>query len=256
MKRAPLVSIITVVFNGEKYIQQTIDSVYNQTYKNIEYIIIDGVSTDSTINIIKNNQDKISRWISEPDKGIYDAMNKGVKMAKGELIGIINSDDWYNLDTIQIVVDKYLNHPTKKIFHGNRFDIFENLGKKEFQFNKSVFKFKYFCMTYSHPAMFISKELYKTNNYNTNLKLYSDYQFVLTEFLKNPIQFCYINKPLVNFRLGGESSKGSFLGELKESFHARRNARMSIIESVFAYVLVLILRPMINLVKALRLKNK
>ncbi|GAA4268738.1 glycosyltransferase family 2 protein [Hyunsoonleella aestuarii] len=255
MKKFPLISVITVVYNGEKYLQQTIDSVYNQTYKNVEYIIVDGFSTDSTLNIIKKNKDKITHWISEPDNGIYDAMNKGVSMATGELIGIINSDDWYDINMVETVVNEYLQHPEKSIFHGDRYDVLENGHKELIKFNASVFRFKYFCMTYSHPSMFITKEVYENDNYNTNLKLYSDYQFVLTQFLKSPNQFHYINKALVYFRLGGESSNESFFNELRESFSARKNSKMSLFESAFAFVQVLILRPIINLLKVLKIKS-
>lgn len=252
MNKSPLISIITVVYNGEKYLQQTIDSVYNQTYKTIEYIIIDGGSTDNTLDIIKQNETKIAKWVSEPDKGLYDAMNKGVKMASGVLIGTINSDDWYELNTVQLVVNEYLKTPSKTIFHGYRYDIFENGDKQVYKFNNSSFRFKYFSMTYSHPSMFISKELYKANSYNIKLKLYADYQFVLTAFLKDSTQFVYIDKPLVNFRLGGVSGNGTFFLELKEAFLARKAAKMSLVECAFAYLLVLILRPTINLVKAIK----
>lgn len=254
MNEAPLISILTVVYNGEKYLQQTIDSVYNQTYKNIEYIIVDGGSTDNTLTIIKQNETKISKWVSEPDKGLYDAMNKGVKMASGALIGTINSDDWYEPNTVQLVVDEYLKDTSKSIFHGYRYDILEDGDKQVYRFNNSSIRFKYFSMTYSHPSMFISKELYKTNNYNIKLKLYADYQFVLTAFLNDATQFAYIDKPLVNFRLGGVSGNGTFFLELKEAFLARKSAKMSLVECAFAYLLVLIVRPMINLIKFI--KNK
>lgn len=252
MNKNPLISIITVVYNGDKYLQQTINSVYNQTYKNIEYIIVDGGSTDKTLSIIEHNNDKISKWISEPDKGLYDAMNKGVAMASGELIGTINSDDWYELNTVQLVVNAYLQNPSKNIFHGQRYDVFENGQKQLYNFNSSNFRFKYFSMTYSHPSMFISKKVYEKINYNIDLKLYADYQFVLTAFLQNSNQFLFIEKPLVNFRLGGISGNGSFFGELKEAYIARKNAKLSFIERIFSYVLVFTLRPLINLVKALK----
>ena len=92
----PLVTIITVVFNGEKYLQQTIQSVINQTYDNVEYVVIDGGSTDGTVDIIRKYEDKIDYWVSEPDQGIYDAMNKGIQLAGGEIVGLINSDDCYH----------------------------------------------------------------------------------------------------------------------------------------------------------------
>ncbi len=252
MNESPLISIITVVYNGEKYLQQTIDSVYNQTYKNIEYIIVDGGSTDNTLNIIKQNETKIAKWVSEPDKGLYDAMNKGAKMASGALIGTINSDDWYELNTVELVVNAYLKAPNKTIFHGYRYDVFDSGEKQVYKFNSSIFRFKYFNMTYSHPSMFISKELYKINSYNIKLKLYADYQFVLTAYLKDATQFVYIDKPLVNFRLGGVSGNGSFFGELKEAFLARKAAKMSLIECAFSYILVLISRPTINLIKTIK----
>ncbi|MCB0383237.1 MAG: glycosyltransferase, partial [Psychroserpens sp.] len=149
MTKEPLISIITVVFNGEKYLQQTIDSVTNQTYKNIEYIIIDGGSTDETLNIIKANESHIDFWISERDNGLYDAMNKGISKAKGELIGMINSDDWYELNAVETVVNTYLKNPEKRIFHADRYDVYPNEEKKVFAFNPSVIKFKYFSMTYN-----------------------------------------------------------------------------------------------------------
>lgn len=252
MNQFPLVSIVTIVYNGEKFLQQTIDSVHKQTYDNIEYILVDGGSTDGTLDIIKENEKKISNWISEPDEGVYDAMNKGIKMSTGEIVGIINSDDWYDKHTVEIVVEEFIKHRHKTIFHGDRYDVYNNGEKKLIRFNKSNFRFKYFCMTYSHPSMFISKSVYQQNLYNVNLKVYSDYQLVLKEFLRNPEKLHYIPKPLAYFRLGGVSSNGSLFAELKESFLARRNAKMSIFETTFSYVLVLILRPLINLGKSIK----
>ena len=94
------VSVITVVFNNQKHIQGNIDSVSNQSYKNIEHIIVDGKSTDSTLDIIKRNQKKVSKWISEKDNGIYDAMNKGIELSTGDIIGFLNSDDIYFNDCV------------------------------------------------------------------------------------------------------------------------------------------------------------
>ena len=240
-----LVSIITVVFNGEKHLQQTIDSVYNQTYKNIEYIIIDGGSTDNTINIIKQNQDKISKWISEPDKGLYDAMNKGVKLASGKLIGTINSDDWYELNIVELSVKAFLENPLARVIHSNRFDVYSDNTKKEFKFNKSAFKFKYLSMTYSHPSMFVVKEEYQKHQYSLDLKGHSDYQFILEIFLNNSNAFVHIPKPLVNFRQGGISGQFSFFEELKEGFFARKKAGMNILGCVFALILRVITKPIL-----------
>src|SRR5688500_14665300 len=104
IENTPLVSVITVVYYGEKYIDAVIKSVLNQTYNYIEYIIIDGGSSDNTISIIKKYERQISFWVSENDEGISDAFNKGITKARGEIIGIINSDDWYEKDAVEKVV--------------------------------------------------------------------------------------------------------------------------------------------------------
>ena len=106
-KNNPLISIITVTYNGEKYIEETFQSVFKQTNKNFEYIVIDGGSSDNTINIIKKYDSKIDYWVSEKDLGIYDAFNKGMQLCKGEYIGFINSDDIYEKNTIEILT-KYI----------------------------------------------------------------------------------------------------------------------------------------------------
>lgn len=243
----PLVSIITVVFNGEKHLEQTIQSVINQTYKNIEYIIIDGNSKDGTVNIIKKYEKHINYWVSEPDKGLYDAMNKGIIKANGKLIGMINSDDWYELDAVELIVNTFKKNPTKTIIHGSRYDVYTNGFKREYKFNSSVFKFKYFSMTYSHPSMFVTKQEYQKHSYNTSLKSYSDYQFILEAFLDNRNNIIYMPKPIVNFRLGGVSGQLKFKEELKEAFIARKMAGMNIFENVLAMIIKVILKPILLL---------
>lgn len=234
MDKKPLVTIITVVYNGEKYLEQTIKSVINQTYKNIEYIIIDGGSTDGTLDIIKKYEKHISYWISEPDKGLYDAMNKGIKKSQGELIGMINSDDWYEKDAVETVVKYYLKNPKKKIFHADRYDVFKDGSRKIRKFNPSEFKFKYYGMTYNHPSMFVTRDEYQRHLYNTELKIVSDYQFVLESFLRDKNIFYYIPKPIVNYRLTGLSTRVKFLDGIKEGYIARRSAGMGSMQTYFA----------------------
>ena len=233
----PLVSIITVVYNGQKYLEQTINSVINQTYKNVEYIIIDGGSTDGTLDIIKQYEKFIAYWVSEPDRGLYDAMNKGIKLAKGELIGMINSDDWYELDAVQLMVNAYLNNPTRTIFHADRFDVHHNSSKRVRKFNPSVFKFKYYGMTYNHPSMFVTKTEYAEHQYNINLRVLSDYQFVLESFLRDKNRLYYLDKVIVNYRLDGLSGRMSGIEILKEGFISRRNAGLSYFKNSFSFLL-------------------
>src|ERR1043166_6204978 len=111
------ISIITVCYNSERYIKDAIDSVLHQTYKDIEYIIVDGASKDKTVEIIKSYGNRITKFVSEPDKGIYDAMNKGLKMASGDYLGILNSDDFYiDNNVIENVVNELKQNKTDSLF--------------------------------------------------------------------------------------------------------------------------------------------
>jgi glycosyltransferase involved in cell wall biosynthesis len=235
-QQPPLISVITVVYNGDKYLQQTIDSVHNQTYKNIEYIIIDGESNDNTINIIKENQDKISKWISEPDNGLYDAMNKGISMASGELIGIVNSDDWYESEAVMIVVEEYLKHSGKKVFHGDKMCISSKGDKFIRRAKNNSFLIKYHGMVLNHPTMFIHECIYKKHEYNTQLSSLSDYQFVLTNYINKKDFFHYIPKVLSNYRLGGISANLKLSKSIHENFLARKNAGMNVFECFFGVI--------------------
>lgn len=233
----PLISIITVVYNGSKTIEQTIQSVINQTYTNIEYIIIDGGSTDGTLDIIKKYEKHIAYWISEKDKGLYDAMNKGIGFAKGEIIGMINSDDWYEPNAVDLIVDAYRKNPDKKIFHGDRFDIQEDGSRKIRKFHPSRTKFLYYGMTYNHPSMFVKKEVYQQRLYNTEMKSMSDYEFVLYWFLRQPQWFCYIPIAYVNYRLDGISANLNIKSALSEGFLSRKSAGLSVFITYLSLVI-------------------
>lgn len=206
----PLISIITVCFNSAKTIRQTIESVLNQTYTNIEYIIIDGKSTDNTVAIIQEYAPQFAakgiayRWIAEPDNGIYDAMNKGIKLATGEWIGIINSDDWYELDACSKVVD-YAVRSNPDILYGITLMHKENHAVFVKQFMHS--EWSKFNSTAMHPSIFIKHSAYATFGlYDTSFKLAADVDLTirLTQ-LTNKIEF--IPAVLSNYRIGGLSSR-------------------------------------------------
>ena len=237
MKNQPLISIITVVYNGAKTLEQTIKSVLEQTYPNIEYIIMDGGSTDGTIEIIKKYENKIALWVSEPDNGLYDAMNKGIHKATGKFIGMINSDDWYEPNAVALAVESYRNNPQKKIFHGDRFDVDKN-GKKEiYRFNNSKFKLFYSAMTYNHPSMFVHQDIYRKFKYNSSLKAYSDYEFVLSNYLSNKNNFQYIPEPYVNYRINGLSSEIPLVENIREGMCARLRAGLKVHHAIFFAVI-------------------
>jgi len=236
----PLISIITVVYNGEKHLQQTINSVYNQSYKNIEYIVVDGCSTDGTLDIIKKNESKITKWISESDDGLYDAMNKGISMASGDIIGIVNSDDWYELDAVETIVKTCLKNADKNFFHGDKMCIPEHGEPFVRKAKNNSFLIKYHGMVLNHPTMFVHKSVYNMVKYNTKLSSLSDYQFVLTNYNKNKSQFEYIPKVISNYRLGGISGGVSLSTSIKENFIARKNSGMNIFQCYFGVVLRLV----------------
>lgn len=202
-----LVTVITVCRNSEITIQDTIESVLNQSFTDYEYIIVDGGSTDSTINIIERYSPLFCgklRWVSEPDKGIYDAMNKGIGMATGELIGILNSDDWYEPDALEKVTNSYkeLNAGLSIISGGINLTRFNKQSIQTY-FNKDVGTNIKNCMPINHPAMFVPKIIYeKIGLYDIAYKLSGDYEFVFRAY-NNGVNFVLLNSVLTNMRMGG-----------------------------------------------------
>ena len=224
----PLVSIITVVYNGEKYLEQTIQSVINQTYDNVEYIIIDGGSTDGTVDIIKKYEEQIDYWVSEKDAGIYDAMNKGISLCLGELVGLINADDYYELYTVENVGEVYISKKPNMIY--GDMGILNEKQKEIIRAHSLGIKygiFSYNCkwiwikMLFGHPTSFVSRETYKRwGLYDTNFKIAADYEFFLRIFTKN-IKAIYVHQLFAWFRLEGISSTNKVLVQ-KENFMARK----------------------------------
>jgi len=197
------------VYNGGKTLEESILSVINQTYKNIEYIIIDGASSDNTLEIIKKYEDKIDYWLSEPDKGIYDAMNKGINLATGEYIALLNSDDWYELNACKIVADK-INDMEADIYYGMMRIIDEEDKKLLFIYGYTDKILHQYMI--AHPTCFIKKSVYKLYQYDIKYRSASDYDFMIR--LKNKhYRFIFIECIIANYRLGGMSD--SKLGQIE-----------------------------------------
>lgn len=214
----PLVSIITVCYNSETYIKDVIESVLNQIYDNIEYIIIDGKSTDKTIDIIKNYEPKFNgkmKWVSEKDNGIYDAMNKGIKIAKGEIIGIINSDDWYEAYAVKQVVHAF-RQTNADIIYGDLCQIFPKLDTKSILIgNISLKNITNFHL--NHPTIFVKKEVYdKYGSFNPEYIVAADLDLIL-KYLNYNLKFVKIPTVLANYRYGGYSSKNSIKFNITKS---------------------------------------
>lgn len=199
----PKVSIITVCRNSEKTIERTIKSVLDQTYDNIEYIIIDGASSDHTMDIVRSYEKKSGcrmRYISEKDDGIYYAMNKGIDMSSGDLIGIINSDDFYESAAVETVVKNYDPQIRYQILYGETRSLKDgreesvSIGSSEFIPERMI----------SHPACFITKDVYKDlGKYDTKYISAADYDFMLRMYYSKKVEFKEIYAIIVNFSLGG-----------------------------------------------------
>ena len=216
-----LVSIITVCYNSEKTIAQTIESVLQQTYPNIEYIIIDGKSTDRTMEIVEKYRQQFDhrlKVISEPDQGIYDAMNKGIRMAEGDLIGIINSDDFYEPEAVEEMLHLY-----KKDMCAVLYGAVRNLVDEKEE-SISIFSHEFLEeRTISHPACFITKSAYeKFGMYDTKYCSVADYDLMLRYKQSEGVSFIPVYKLIANYRSGGmcSSQKAYFdLLNLQRDYH-------------------------------------
>lgn len=199
-----LISIITVCYNSISTIEKTILSVINQSYQNIEYIVIDGGSTDGTVDIIKKYEKYITYWVSESDKGIYDAINKGILIAKGDVIGLINADDWYESDAISKCMVFYKEQDIDVLYGNMRFIRFN--GRKDIIIPSTNLKKLKSEMIICHPASFITKNAYnKWGLYNDTYKIAGDYELIVRMYLKGA-KFKKINVLISNFTEGGISS--------------------------------------------------
>lgn len=201
----PKISIITITFNSEKTVRATFESIRKQLSDDLEYIVIDGGSTDSTLEIIEENKDIIKKIISEPDKGISDAMNKGIKIATGEIIGIIHSDDMLADDALSIIQRNY--RESIDVYYGNALMCTEN-GRSIHTLKPvtDLSKFKYeFCLI--HPSTFITKNAYlRYGLYDETLKCSMDYDLLL-RFYNSGCNFNYIDKTLSVIRMGGTNQR-------------------------------------------------
>ena len=200
----PSITLITIVYNGQKHIEKTIQAVIKQGYQPLEYIIIDGGSTDGTLDIIRKYESHISYWKSEPDNGINDAFNKGLKQAKGELIGFTNSDDWLEDNALETIAKNY--QPGKIVYGNVRF--WKN--GKELSTSKTDHTRLREGMTMAHPGVFIPKKIYDQHGiFRTDFKIAMDYELML-RFFVNKVEFVKIDEVIANMNIGGVSHKHWF----------------------------------------------
>ena len=228
----PLITIITVVLNGEKYLQETIDSIKNQTYKNYEFIVIDGGSTDKTLEIIKINSNLIDYWVSEKDEGLYDAFNKGLNLARGDYIGIINSDDTYENDALHIL--------TKYIAKNTNIDFIFGSVKKHwgilhgYKPEKIHYSWGFYS---SHSTGFFIKNssAKRLGFYNLKYKYHADYDYFYRMIVKKKMRGVATQKNEIfgNFRRGGFSSRVPWIKLLKDEITIRYDNGQNIFLIIF-----------------------
>jgi glycosyltransferase involved in cell wall biosynthesis len=201
---APLVSIITVVFNGAEYLEQAIASVLEQSYRNVEYIVVDGGSTDGTLDIIRKYEHRIDYWVSEADSGIYHAMNKGLRLAQGELVGLLNADDFYEPHALKQVMECYLKRGTAAIYYGDNLVLQEDLLLK-YRHHASL---RYWMgMSICHQAMFVHREIYlQLDGYSERYRFAADYDFLLRA-VQAQVELVHVPACLVNYRNTGLTSR-------------------------------------------------
>lgn len=203
MKKNPLLTVITIVRNGEKILEKTILNVINQSYNQIEYIIIDGASTDNTLAIIKKYDKRIDFWNSESDKGIYDAMNKGIKKATGEWINFMNAgDEFYDLDTCKKIAKSISNHHFDVVYgdHIAKNNIFNSEILIKAKHLNSIWKGNMF----SHQSCFIKSDILRNNLFNLNYSIVADYDQIVSIYLQNHL-FFYLPVPIARTLIGGLS---------------------------------------------------
>ncbi|EHQ27721.1 glycosyltransferase family 2 protein [Mucilaginibacter paludis] len=205
------ISVITVAYNSERFISTCIQSVLNQSYNNIEYIIIDGASSDNTLNIIKK-YDRITHWVSEPDRGIYDAINKGIRLATGDLIGILNSDDFFaDDDVLNRIAAQFANNDLEAVYSDICFVTSDDLLKPTRYYSSKQFKpwmFRYGFQP-AHPTFYVKREVFKKYGmYRIDWKISGDFELLMRLLLINKIKYKYVKDIWVKMRTGGISTSG------------------------------------------------
>lgn len=210
------ISLITATFNSAETLRDTMQSVLNQTFKDVEYVIVDGNSKDTTLDIVKEFEPLFEghlHWVSEPDKGIYDAMNKGVRMAHGDVVGILNSDDFFaSDDVLEKVNAAFTENPTiDGVYADVRYVDWNDTSKTVRMFSGKDFKRKKLCWGKMppHPSFYVKKECYdKFGLYSLDYPICADYDMFVKMIWEGNIKTLYINDVFVNMRSGGTSSSG------------------------------------------------
>lgn len=233
------VSIITVCYNRKETIAKAIESVINQDYPNIEYIVIDGYSTDGTKEIIQSYSDKITRYRSEPDSGMYDAINKGLQLATGDIIGLMHSDDeFYDSTVVSKIVNAFKNAPDTDGLYGNGIYVSNDSEEKVVR-NRigGAYDFEKIKSGWLplHPTVYLKKSLIEKHGfYNLDFKIASDTEFLLRYLFKHKINMVYLDEYVVKMRMGGLSTNYKRAFEvLYEDYRIYKYHQLPAMQTVF-----------------------
>ncbi|WP_052172509.1 glycosyltransferase family 2 protein [Psychroserpens jangbogonensis] len=241
--KQPLISIITVVFNREKTIEKALKSVINQTYENIEYIVIDGNSSDKSVDIINKYIDKIDFFESKKDNGMYYALNRGIEVASGDLIGICHSDDWLFNDQVLQEVARAHSEQNADVYYGSMFTLHDNIISDELV---PVLELENNLKRFYHPATFISKSAFtQFGTYNTRFRSASDYELLLRLKTQN-CSFHKLKFPICVMIVGTEDRVSHNCYSHKEAFHIHKTHNTG---NHFQYVYSYCYCRMVKLVK-------
>ncbi|OHE10281.1 MAG: glycosyl transferase [Sulfurimonas sp. RIFOXYC2_FULL_36_7] len=228
------ISIITAVRNNKEFIEDAVRNVLEQTYPHIEYIVVDGNSTDGTLDIIKKYEGKVSKWISEPDSGIYEALNKGIKLVTGDVVGFLHSDDLFTSNVvIEKIAEKFLSWNIDAVYSDLVY-VAKNDGDKIIrcwkagEYKPSSLKFGWMP---PHPTLFLKKEVYNNCGlFNTALRISADYDMMLRLLTYCGNKIGYINETLIKMRLGGTSNRSlsNIITKSREDYVALKNNRFRV----------------------------
>ncbi len=245
------ISIITVTYNSAQTLEQTIQSVLSQDYPNLEYIIVDGKSTDSTLTIIEKYRDKISHFVSEKDDGIYYAINKGINLATGDIIGVLHADDFYiKNDVLTGIAETFKMNEADAVYADLYYVDKNNTDKIIRTWKSGSFSPNKFLWGWMppHPTFFVKKDCYtKYGVFNTTLHSAADYEMMLRLLYKHKIKAAYLPEFIVKMRVGGQSN-----ASLNNRVKANNEDRMAWkLNEIKPYFFTLTLKPIRKLVQFL-----
>lgn len=222
------ISVITITFNSERTLRDTIESVLGQSYSDVEYIIVDGLSKDSTCDIVRSYGDRITRFVSEKDRGLYDALNKGIAMATGDVVGFLHSDDMYaSPDILKLIAEAFLHFDVDSVYGDLVYVDQTDTSKivrfwRSGQFNRSRALMGWMP---PHPTFYVKRKVYEDyGGFNTNFRISADYESILRFLVRFRITTFYIPLVMVRMRVGGESNKSlkNLIRKSREDIRAMR----------------------------------